>query len=1172
MRTQGVLCRALAAVCLFAVCASAPAALDSGLSGVVKDPSGAVIPGAAVTLSDAGGKIVSTAVADASGNYVFATVAPGRYSVEAVAGGFQHFRQPVEVEAGGAGREVDITLQLPSQAEEVKVNADSPQVQVETSDTALSSSISAQRATEVPLNGRSFTDLLSTQSGVTPVATNTPPATAGAGSFGAIPPSGDLNPGQFSMNGQRETSNGFLLNGANVVESIAGAAAIIPNLDSISEFRLLSSNFDAQYGNYSGGLTLVTTKQGGDQLHGSAFEFLRNTALDARGFFDPDRAAYRQNQFGGTLGGPMHKGNLYAFADYQGNRTTEGVESGLIPVPTSSERAGYFAPSALTGSVAGPYLAQWLTQSLGYKVTQGEPFSQIFASGVIPQSAWSLPAQRLLQYVPQGNASTGDFSSAAYAEMIHDNKTSLRLDGHTHLGTLSGYYFYDGYTLDNPYPTQQGGANVPGFDALSSGVAQLFTLQHTMVLGSSRVNDALFSYMRNINHLGIPKGGLGVSLADQGFASSANAGILPLYPDQEGVESVVFNSFSLGTVPFRNDQTNQTYSFRDTFSDSIGKHLLVAGVQAHFDRVLQNINLISNGEFQFYGTQTGVDFADFLLGLPSTYQQSYTPSFDNLNHYVGVFAQDSWRVRSNLTLNYGVRWEFMPAWSLAGNESATFVPGAQSQKFPGAPAGYVFPGDTLPNGSMIPSSIAPTSWGDFSPRMGVAWSPASDSSFLHALTGGAGKSSVRAGFGRFFTAVEGLTTSYQTGNPPYGLQYASPESPFFSQPFLGSLTGTVYPQPFPLTEPPANVSRANPDNSVNWALFSPVSGAVGYYYKNPVPYALNYFLSIERQAGPSTVVTLDYIGSQAHHLVTLLSANPGNPALCLSLSQTNEVAPGSATCGPFGESNVYSAANGTVVNGTRTLLGSNFGSDAWFYNYGNSAYNSLQVNVKHTARRLVLNASYTYGKSLDDGSNLQEQLYPFAYHMRRGISSFDIRHNFVATYRYELPTDKLGGPSRLTKGWALTGITRFSSGLPVTMIDYGDNSLIGTNNQGVNSSGVDLPDLAAGPLEINHHPENGRPYVNPSLFSVPALGTPGDSPRRPFYGPGMENFDMALLKTTQLFNDKSIEFRWETFNTFNHSQFFGAASVNGNINSSTFGNVVSSMPPRLMQVAVKFTF
>jgi len=628
---------------------------------------------------------------------------------------------------------------------------------------------------------------------------------------------------------------------------------------------------------------------------------------------------------------------------------------------------------------------------------------------------------------------------------------------------------------------------------------------------------------------------------------------------------------TFGTTPFAIDQVNQNYQLQDNFSKVIGNHTARFGFQGHIDHVKQRVNLIENGEFQFTGTETGLDFADFLIGLPNAYLQSYTPQFDNRSRYAGIFAEDSWRVRPNLTLNYGVRWEYIAAWSLQKNQTATFIPGDQSILFPGAPPGYVFPGDKLLDGSTMPSTIAATPKDDFSPRIGIAYSPAPDNGFLRMFTGGQGKSSIRAGYGRFFTAIEGLTTSYQTGNPPYGLQYTSPERPLFEAPFIGAIDGSVTAQPFPLSVPPTNVSRQNPDANVNWSLFTPLSGAVGYYYKNPTPYSENYFLSVERQIGASTVITASYIGSQGHHLLTLLSANPSNPALCLGVSQTNQVAPGSPVCGPFAETGTFTTASGQTVI-PRQPLGSNFGSDSYFYGYGNSVYNSLQVTAKHTTKRLSLLATYTYGKSLDMGSNIQEQLYPYNYQRWRDISAFDLRHNFVASYRYELPFEKLFGTNRIATGWALTGITRFSTGVPVTLVDLNDYSLIDSNNQGVNGGGADMPNVTAGNLEINRDPRNGQPYFNTSLFSIAPLGSPGTSPRRFFYGPGMDNWDMALLKVTHLSESKVFEMRLETFNTFNHAQFFGPTSVNANISSTSFGQIVSAMPSRVMQVAAKFNF
>ena len=254
--------------------------------------------------------------------------------------------------------------------------------------------LQSQQITEVPLNGRSYTDLLAVQTGVTPVTTSATSSTSSGGGFGAIAPSGGLRPRQlFSVNGQRESANGFILNGANVEESIAESAAIIPNLDSIAEFRVLTSNFDAEYGNYSGGLVSVVTKSGTNGFHGSAFEFLRNTDLDARGFFDPTRAPFIQNQFGGTLGGPIKKDKVFFFGDYQGTRNIQGIETGLLPVPSLADRTGDLSDlaSSLTGTVEGPYMASLLTQRLGYGVSAGERY---YTPGCTSSTSVRFPQRR----------------------------------------------------------------------------------------------------------------------------------------------------------------------------------------------------------------------------------------------------------------------------------------------------------------------------------------------------------------------------------------------------------------------------------------------------------------------------------------------------------------------------------------------------------------------------------------------------------------------------------------------------------------------------------------------------------------------------------------------------------------------------------------------------------
>ena len=301
--------------------------------------------------------------------------------------------------------------------------------------------------------------------------------------------------------------------------------------------------------------------------------------------------------------------------------------------------------------------------------------------------------------------------------------------------------------------------------------------------------------------------------------------------------------------------------------------------------------------------------------------------------------------------------------------------------------------------------------------------------------------------------------------------------------------------------------------------------------------------------------------------------NVGNPALCLSLSQPNQVAPGSSTCGPFGEDATHTSASGKVYQGTRVGLGPNFGSTTAQKSIGNSNYNALETNFRFTnGKQGTLLLAYTYTKSIDDASNVGEQINPFNYRLTRVISSWDMTNNFVATYNYALPFDRLFPRSRLTEGWSLSGTTRLSTGFPVTLFDDSDRSLLGTLGNGVNNELLDTPQLSPGPLQINTNPRNGQPEFNSSLFAPETLGQLGNSPRRFFHGPGIVNFDMQVSKTMRLTESKSFDIRVEAFNVFNHAQFYGPSSVDGEVNDANFGRVVSAAAPRLVQLAVKFHF
>jgi len=386
--------------------------------------------------------------------------------------------------------------------------------------------------------------------------------------------------------------------------------------------------------------------------------------------------------------------------------------------------------------------------------------------------------------------------------------------------------------------------------------------------------------------------------------------------------------------------------------------------------------------------------------------------------------------------------------------------------------------------------------------------------------------------------------------------------------------GSFLGNPFPLTFPPlSGHTPKNPDGSVNFTQFEPIAGMTAPVPWDTYPYAENYFFSIERQFSTTTLLSFNYVGSQAHHLLVIYSANPGNPALCLKLSQPGAVAPGSPTCGAFGEDTQYITASGQILNGTRQGLGPAFSNDVYDASIGNSNYNSLQVTARHSARGLTFLLGYTYSKSIDQASALSDPINPFNFGATRALSAFDLKQNLVTSYDYQLPLECLSSRAKvLTRGWAISGITRASSGFPVTLKSNGDNSLMGSIPNGVNNYSLDLPDYTGAPLNLNGNPRNGLPYFNTAAFVTNALGTPGNASRRSFYGPGMFNSDIALLRNFHFPEARTLQFRLESFNTFNHTQFFGPAAVNGNIDSPLFSQVVKATAPRLMQVALKFTF
>ena len=1183
-------------VAVFVLVAVSWAGITGSISGVITDSSGAVVSGAKVVATNPQTGISSSVTSDAKGFYSVTALAVGDYTLEITVPGFKTYKRTgIRVDANSAVR-TDATLEVGTVSEKVEVSADA--VHVETQTTQMGEVIGSKSIAAMPLNGRAFTDLLALQPGVSPYTatdTNTP-------GISDRPVDGGLNSGNQSVNGQRETANGFMVNGSNVEEGKNNGAAIIPNIDSIAEFRIITNNFDAEYGNYSGGQVNVVTKSGTNSFHGNAFEFLRNTALDAKNYFsapDSPTPVYRQNQFGGTFGGPIKKDKTFFFVDYQGTRQTQAPTQ-TAALPSAANQSGDFSDSAanLTGSVGGPYFANLLSQRLRYPVSNGEPYffagcdttQCVFPNAFIPQSAWSPVAINMMKLglIPQPNVNNPNFNfvSSQYAQTLVDDKGGIRIDQNTRFGTLFGYYFIDDYLLNSPYPN--GGATVPAanfaYTGATAGRAQLVNLGITNTFGPYEVNEFRFSYVRNAIGLARPTGGVGpdFTLSKLGFVTPWNAttgGISAIAPSVEGVPYITFNNFSMGVPQVSTRQFNNSFQWLDNFSKVIGKHSLRFGGQFHYDQINERNLAAENGQYSFSGNETGIDFADFLIGAPNSLTQASPQILDSRSKYYALFAQDSWRVTPNLVLNYGLRWEASMPWYDTQNKIETIIPGQQSVKFPGAPLGYVMAGDPG-----VPRTLAPTKWDNFGPRIGLAYSPEVSSGILGKLFGGPGLTSIRVGFGLYYTSVEDLSQFLEVGDPPYGLYYGSSNPPVLETPYLNRYDGSSVGQRFPFPFPPTNVSPSNPDTTFPWPQVEPLSYDWSYNHNNVLPYAEHYELSVQRQVGKYTVVTASYVGNQAHHLIAALEANPANQSLCLFLNNPANLASNSAgPCGPFSETPPFSVtvvngqsigtstpwvtASGQVITNVRPL-GPLFDTNPLTSTIANSNYNSFQASANFESSWLSFIAGYTYSKCMDNASGLQDGVYPFGPSRSYSLCNFDVTHNFVFSYNWILPFDRFVDKhwaKAVLGGWSLSGITNFATGLPISFTENDDNSLIGAN-----ASSVDVPNFSGGgPVLADTNPRQGKPYFNTSLFTPEELGQFGTSRRRFFHGPGLCNFSMALAKTTRITESKELQFRVEAFNIFNHAQFLNPS---GEINSSTFGTVTQARDPRIMQFGVKFAF
>ncbi len=1229
---------------VFSFCA-ARADVTGAISGTVRDPGQAVVAGAQVRIVNVQTNASQESTTAADGSFHFLALQPGAYKITVTAAGFQTYTDSgITLQVNDQLR-VAVTVQVGTVAEHVDVSASA--VHVETENTQMGDVIDSKKMLALPLNGRSYLDLLGLQAGVAP-------DTAGTllGSTQSDRPvSGYIgNAGNVSVNGQRETANAFLVNGGDVSEGRNLGAGLVPNLDSVEEFRLITNSFDAEYGKFSGAVMNAITKSGTNGFHGDVFEFLRNDAMDAKNYFltGQPKSELHRNQFGFTAGGPFWKNKIFWFTDYQGTRQVQGAETTVF-LPTAAERQGIFDPTILTGTVDGTAggacpACGWpteLSQRLGYPVTAGEPYSTagcntladaqagtcVFPGGVIPQSAFSPAAIGTLPSIPAPNVTNQSFNYADNSgrNTIKDDKIGERVDfNNQKTGNWSFYYHFDDSTVSNAL----GVSSTPGFPTITPTRAQEFVMSNTKTLGPTAVNEARATFFRTSTHANTPSGGF-ASLASLGFDNSNGLGIITdgLPDTKQFMPRLFFNGFSVGPSDLITFQPNNTYMVSDGFTKVVNKHTLKLGGEFRYLQVNERNLADVNGAFSFDGTVTGdgsvpdQSFADYLIGAPSNnsgYTQAALQLLDSRTRYGGAYAQDSWKATPNLTLNLGLRWEVSMPWYDTQGKIQTWVKGEQSTVFPHSPTGLVYPGDPG-----IPKTLAQTKYNNFGPRIGLAYSPSFSDGILGKVFGGPGKTSIRAAYGIYYTSVEDLNLFFEVADAPFGLFWTSPGPVDFSEPFRNRLDGGTdgEGQRFPFHVP----TPGDPNNkNLSFKVYEPMSFFPGYDIHNRLPYAEHFNLSIQRQLSKSTVLTLAYVGTEGHRLIEQEDVNPGNAALCMQLNAFGAVDatnPSAGGCAPQGEQDTYTlplgaalgvGCNGALlptptptqncVYGTRNfLLKNNYCPESQGLCFGNantlthlaanSIYHSGQVTIERKAGDLTLLASYTLAKAIDNSSAFNDLVNFQNPRLSRGLSDTDVHHNFVVSYIWAIPFDRAFGgmPKRLTEGWQLQGITRFSTGFPIQMQQSGEDiSLAG-------SSSTDMPNLVGKVQTLN--PRHFNPNcpssdgtlgatgcyflpptpasagnTNPCVPSVGAfvqncaLGTFGTANRRFFHGPGINNFDIGVTKRIPITESKVFQITAEFFNVFNHAQFLNpSGDIDGN-----FGIVSSARDPRIGQVSAKF--